>query len=480
MRVLAAWDWHRFTQFDVWGVLFWVNIIALLALVIIAIVSLVRDKQEKPASNAVAFLADDELETRRLERVLGWALVFSAVLAVSYGVYWLREPTRQQDSDVYFAEGAVERGEELFANESFESFDNATSLKCADCHGGPGLDPAVGREVVGGGGAAPYIYSDPEGTAFSVSWRAPALNTVMYRFTPDEVRDIITYGRQGTPMQAWGTDGDGPKNAQSIDDLVAYLASIQLAPEEAQKKTDADLAAAKLAAEEQLTAAEADVDAKKLALETARAERDAIEDPDSPAADLARRNVHAAGAKYSNALLKRRWAREWAERRDGITDGQLLFELNCARCHTKNFSVFDPDNSNLKPEDLLGPAGGGGSLGFSLVDVRNLRFADVLDTEGEPDKGSGRRNQNLFVTNGSEKQKPYGNLGNGSGKMPGQCNTDYFAKYDVERGTVARLLEHSGCMLTTEQIEAIVAYERCGIPATKPDHGAAVYDEDCG
>ena len=43
MRVLAAWDWHRFTQFDVWGVLFWINAIAIVALVIISVIVLVRD-----------------------------------------------------------------------------------------------------------------------------------------------------------------------------------------------------------------------------------------------------------------------------------------------------------------------------------------------------------------------------------------------------------------------------------------------------
>ena len=80
-----------------------------------------------------------------------------------------------------------------------------------------------------GGGSAPFSITDPAtGEVRSVSWRAPALNTVLYRFTPEEVQYIITYGRPGTPMSAWGLDGGGPLNAQQIDTLIAYLGSIQL------------------------------------------------------------------------------------------------------------------------------------------------------------------------------------------------------------------------------------------------------------
>ncbi len=471
MRLLAAWDWHRFTKFDVWGVLFWVNAIALLALLIVAVVSISRDKQDKPAANTVAFLADDELETFRLERVLGWALVFSAILAVSYGVYWLREPSRQHDSDIYFAEGAIERGEELFANESFEVYNSAKSLKCADCHGGPGIDADLGREVVGGGGSAPYTHIIDPDNAFSVSWSAPALNTVMYRFSPEEVREIITYGRPGTPMQAWGTDGDGPKNAQSVTDLVAYIASIQISPDEAQGKIAANLKAAQEQSASQVKSAEEAVAAATEALDEAQTASDEIKDQESNEGQLAIRKVEAAAKKLEVAQAKLDWAKEWADKRSGISDGQLLFEMNCARCHTKNWSLFNPSNPYLRPETLLGPAGGGGNTGFSLVNVEKLRFNNGLDAEGKPDPTSGWTSHNLFVTNGSNKQKPYGNGGSGSGRMPGQCNTDFFASFDI--------LEHSGCMLTTVQIEAIVAYERCGLLATLPDHSAAKYDTDC-
>ena len=65
---------------------------------------------------------------------------------------------------------------------------------------------------------------------------APSLNDVFYRYTEDpttqvqQITQIITYGRPGTPMPAWGVAGGGPKNEQAVSDLVAYLRSIQVSP----------------------------------------------------------------------------------------------------------------------------------------------------------------------------------------------------------------------------------------------------------
>jgi mono/diheme cytochrome c family protein len=88
-------------------------------------------------------------------------------------------------------------------------------------------------------------------------WIAPSLNDVMYRFnecTPEEltakaanctsraeqqVTQIITYGRPGTPMPAWGLAGGGPLPDQPIEDLVNYLQSLQLSPAEAMKRNTA-------------------------------------------------------------------------------------------------------------------------------------------------------------------------------------------------------------------------------------------------
>ena len=78
-----------------------------------------------------------------------------------------------------------------------------------------------------------------------MSWKAPALQTVLLKFSDDEVRYIITYGRPFSPMSPWGLAGGGPMNDQQIDSIVAYLHSIQLTPEQAQAAVTKALADAK-------------------------------------------------------------------------------------------------------------------------------------------------------------------------------------------------------------------------------------------
>ena len=75
-----------------------------------------RAPEETLPANLTPFLPDEELESRRLERVQGWALLFAAVVAVALPLYWLHEPTRQSESANYFDKNAVERGEVLFSN----------------------------------------------------------------------------------------------------------------------------------------------------------------------------------------------------------------------------------------------------------------------------------------------------------------------------------------------------------------------------
>ena len=82
-------------------------------------------------------------------------------------------------------------------------------------------------------------------------WKAPPLNTELLRFSPEEVEQIITYGRPGTPMQPFGVLGGGAKNEQTIADLVAYIQSIQLTPTSRRRSGKKDLVAA--AAKAQLT-----------------------------------------------------------------------------------------------------------------------------------------------------------------------------------------------------------------------------------
>lgn len=214
-------------------------------------------------------------------------------------------------------------------------------LECARCHG-----------ETAEGGTAPFILLPQEEgeVARRVQWAAPSLDDVLLRFDEEEVTQIITYGRPGTPMPAWGLEGGGPLPDQPVADLVSFLKSIQITPEEAKERSTEQL----------------------------------------------------------DAML---------EENPDLSPGQALFNLNCARCHTKGYSYGEPKVS-----------GGGGAFGPNLTGGVLLR--QFPGTDGVEDHIE-------FVTSGSEFQTPYGSQGIGSGRMPGFGN-----------------------LLTREQIEMIVAYER--------------------
>jgi mono/diheme cytochrome c family protein len=283
------------------------------------------------APNRKPYLNDEQLEGPKLDKTLTWGLLTVAFIAVALPVYWLKEPGRQENAVKGFDHRAAHRGEELFASTKAEPH---PGFGCADCHGG----------MEAQGGVAPYVFPpDPSKPTevVEVDWAAPALNTVLSRFSEDEVEQIIIYGRPGTPMPAWGVEGGGPMNEQNITDLVEYLKEIQLDREE-----------------------------------------------------------------------------RLAEAEKAGLNGKTLFETYCARCHTKGWSYRD----SFKQPDAVD---GGGALGPSLIDGATVRQF--------PDK----EQHIAFITEGSEDNKGYGMRGIGSGRMPG-----------------------FGAMLTQEQIEAIVEYER--------------------
>ena len=95
-----------------------------------------------------------------------------------------------------------------------------------------------------------------------------------------------------------------------------------------------------------------------------------------------------------------------------VSDGQLLFEANCARCHTQGWSTFD---SAVPPDqpggvDGLGPPGGGGGTGGGIG--FNLRDNDVIRRFGTDESG-GFAAQVDFVSIGLDPFKAYGNGGIG-------------------------------------------------------------------
>ncbi len=190
------------------------------------------------APNRKAYYADAELEGPRLTRYLWWALATLAISAVGLPLYWLREPFRQLGAGFdrgtqYFEDTAVKRGEELFQEfPGNPPTPREPHFGCEQCHGVEGI-----------GGSASYTLVDPtnpDAPPRQVTWVAPALNTVMLRYRPEEVRNILVYGRAGTPMPAWGIEGGGPMNRQQIDDLIAYLDHIKLDPDEVKEKAMAE------------------------------------------------------------------------------------------------------------------------------------------------------------------------------------------------------------------------------------------------
>ncbi|HWL50378.1 MAG TPA: c-type cytochrome, partial [Acidimicrobiia bacterium] len=89
---------------------------------------------------------------------------------------------------------------------------------CFNCHG-----------PEGSGGVAPYV---EKRSGIAVQWAAPSLNDVFFRYADDEVNFWVTYGRGNTPMPAWGVPGGGPMNEQQVEDVVNYLATIQVTQDE--------------------------------------------------------------------------------------------------------------------------------------------------------------------------------------------------------------------------------------------------------
>ncbi|MCC6225206.1 MAG: cytochrome c, partial [Microthrixaceae bacterium] len=170
------------------------------------------------APNRSADLDDTTLEGKRLNVALWFSLGMLVLIAVILPLYWMAEPGRQ--------DGAVKSYNELFIARGLEIYVNGA--QCQGCHGPNGT-----------GGVKDYIINDEDGQYLqSVNWAAPALDNVLYRFSQDEVKDILTYGRPGTPMPAWGTEGGGPLTTQQLDDVIAYLWSVQLKPADMTTQVD--------------------------------------------------------------------------------------------------------------------------------------------------------------------------------------------------------------------------------------------------
>jgi mono/diheme cytochrome c family protein len=162
-----------------------------------------RGGAEEVSANLKPGIDDQQLETRRLERGQKAAIAFSAFLAIALPLYFLGENQRQEGFVEEFSEASITRGEHL-----------VEEFGCYGCHGPLGV-----------GGSAQYV---EQRSGVTVSWAAPSLDDVLYRYSPDELNYWITYGRANTPMPAWGLAGGGPMNEKQVEDVVNYLQTIQI------------------------------------------------------------------------------------------------------------------------------------------------------------------------------------------------------------------------------------------------------------
>jgi mono/diheme cytochrome c family protein len=264
------------------------------------------------APNRRPYFDDETLEGRRLERVQLYGLLLLVVITIGLPVYWVLEPDRQAGAREGIQNQLIGWGADLFETTANGGFN------CAGCHGG----------MKANGGSAPYTVTDAAtGEVKAVTWLAPALNTVFYRFDEDEVRYIITYGRPGSPMSAWGLEGGGPMNAQQIQTLIEYLKSIQI-PREDCSEEEAD-------------------------------------DPLCESGHLPAENQEEIETR----------ARQTVEDGTYSSYGEALFNLDlssgafgCARCHTNGWSYGDPG------------VPGQGAFGWNLTGgSENARFPNEDD-----------------------------------------------------------------------------------------------------
>jgi mono/diheme cytochrome c family protein len=359
------------------------------------------------APNRKPYYDDDELESGKLDRTLAMALGMLAIVAVGLPLYWLAEPGRQEDRVGTWDRVFIERGAT-----SFEE-------RCAQCHGAGGV-----------GGVASFTLTDADGQFVDqVEWKAPALNTVLNRYSYEEVTFILNYGRSNTPMPAWGAEGGGPLTVQQIEELVAYLQSIQLSGEDMQAEINKSLVGRFVNG---MIAAEAD--------------EQGIDDLDDEAASELTTSLEEEMSEDLTAEIEAAIAEgEYDYNLDGefsrIELGEAMFNLGledgtaggayaCARCHTKGWAYGQPEVS------------GGGRLGPNLTNSATLRQFPTFEEHV------------AFVTEGGERGVAYGEGGrSGAGEMPG---FGFNPNAEDEDST----LVPEQFLYTQAQIEAVVAYER--------------------
>lgn len=156
--------------------------------------------------------SDADLETPLLQKLQGWGVLMVVFFVIWVPVVWLFEPNVNLTQEREVTDSAIERGRhavELFTEE------NQSGVGCVQCHG---------DDLTGG-----VILNTETNTPIQV----PNLTTVCGGpFTGHpaihRLADIYTTIEQGRGlMPSWSVRYEGALNEQQINDIVAYLVSIQ-------------------------------------------------------------------------------------------------------------------------------------------------------------------------------------------------------------------------------------------------------------
>jgi mono/diheme cytochrome c family protein len=338
------------------------------------------------APNKKPYYSDEEMEGLRLDRYLSMALGLLAIIALGLPLYWIAEPGRMSGAVEMFDRTFVARGTNLYEE------------NCSSCHG-----PA------GAGGVASYILNDKDGNyADTVVWLAPALDSALLRFDREEITYVLDHGRPFSPMQPWSIVGGGAMNSQAVDNIIDYLASVTLTPNQARDDVEEGVIA-RLVSE------------RAAGLRADRRLDPPAEVTQALAADeaLVRQAFQAAGSQ-AGAIAQLERLTDTAAR---ARLGELLFNnvaaggaYSCARCHTAGWSFGNP-----------GPTGGG-AFGPSLLGVER--------------KFRGDEDFALFIARGCDEAMVYGVVAPDGSQA--QCKSGQMPGF--------------GNMYTSEQLDAVVAY----------------------
>jgi cytochrome c553 len=185
---------------------------------------------------------DERLEGPRLERIMWGGFLASFFLIIFVVGYWLPERERQEHFVSRFEEESLHRGELIYnappqleediSAAAFKELEKELSLgqACSNCHGGVAKDSETGeiiKENSATGGVGNPLFKDPA-TGQIIAYQAPPLNTVFSRWDPEVVRFTIERGRPGTDMPTWGVEFGGSMTTLMVDDVMAFLESIQV------------------------------------------------------------------------------------------------------------------------------------------------------------------------------------------------------------------------------------------------------------